>query len=121
MSILPDGVGIAFQEGAVHEGARVSFIGVADNILLITFGISAELPFLAGGETGAATSAQPGLLDLVDDLLRLKFQGFAETGITAAGDILIDTFGIDDAAVPEGDAHLRFEHGKFPEIRDTIH
>ena len=67
---LKDGVGVALEEGTVHECARVTFVGVADHIFLFAdTALGSDLPLQAGGETRTAAAAETGLLDLGDDLL----------------------------------------------------
>ena len=58
---LDDPEGVALQDGAVHEGARVALVGVADEVLLGGRGVQGDLPLLPGGEARAAPSAKPGL------------------------------------------------------------
>ena len=53
-----DAVRVAFEHGAVHEGAGVAFVGVADDVLLLLAGLGDGAPFQAGGIAGAAASAQ---------------------------------------------------------------
>ena len=107
-----DGVRVAFEHGAVHERARVAFVGVADDELF-AFGLGGrERPFLAGGEARAAASAEVGSGDHVDDVLGLHGgDDLREGGIAAFGDVLVDIFGIDAAGVAEDDARLEFAFG----------
>ena len=49
-------VGVALQNGAVHERAWVAFIGVTDNILLRGFLTGRGLPLDARGETAAPSA-----------------------------------------------------------------
>ncbi len=51
-----DTVGIGHQDAAVHKGARVSFVGVADDISRRVDLIPAELPFPSGRESPASPS-----------------------------------------------------------------
>ena len=60
-----DAVGVPLEEAPVHVGARVSFVGVYDNVLGVAGGIAAELPFSTRGEPSAAPAAQVGILDLL--------------------------------------------------------
>ncbi len=59
-------VRVAFQQGTVHKGPRVPFIGIADDILEISRGSGGKFPFGAGGKTGASASSQSGTFDLLD-------------------------------------------------------
>ena len=63
-------MGIAFQNGTVHERARVAFVRVAADILLIRLVGSRELPLQSCGESRAAASPQAAVRDELDNLLR---------------------------------------------------
>ena len=65
------GVGVAFEDGTVHERAGVALVRVAAHVLDGTGAVCRELPFETGGETAAASAPQPGRLDDVDDFLGL--------------------------------------------------
>ena len=102
-----DAVGVAFKDGTVHERAGVALIRVADHVLLIGFILRSEEPLLAGRETGAAAAAQTGIGDDLDDLFGGHFgEHLAQRLIAVHGDILVDAFGVDDAAVAQRDALL---------------
>ncbi|MPM34779.1 hypothetical protein SDC9_81366 [bioreactor metagenome] len=53
-------VGVPFHHTAVHKGAGVAFVPVADNVLDVIYLNAGELPLLAGGKTRAAAAAQAG-------------------------------------------------------------
>ena len=57
---LEDGVRIALDERAVHEGAGIALVGVADEVALVALRLPADGPFLPGREARAAASAQAG-------------------------------------------------------------
>ena len=100
-------MGVAFQNGTVHECAGVAFVGVAADVFLIGFIGCRKGPFPAGGEACATTAAETGSKHHVDDLLRGHFsEDFAQRLIAVHGDVLVDIFGVDDAAVPESDPVL---------------
>ncbi len=65
-----DGMRVAFQDGTVHERTGVSFVGIADNIFLISRRSRAETPFQPGGESAAAAAAQARLFHFIDHLGR---------------------------------------------------
>ena len=58
---------IAFHDHAVGEGAAVAFVGIADDVFPVGFGVRDGLPLDAGREAGAAASAQSRLGDLLDN------------------------------------------------------
>ena len=100
-------VRIAFQNRAVHECARVAFVGVAAYILDIGLGRLTECPFSSGGESGAAAAAEAGSQHHVDDLvLGHARQDLIECLIAVQRDVFLNIFRIDHAAVPQGDSHL---------------
>ncbi len=80
---------------------------VADDVL--GRGLDAgQLPLDRRGETGAAPTAQPGGLDLFDDLFGCEvLDAVAQGAVTAVSQIVVDAQRIDDAAVLEHDAGSR--------------
>src|SRR5690606_14325623 len=56
------------QDVTVFERTRFALVGITDEVLLPRKGTRHEAPLQTSGKTGAATSAQAGRLDLVDDL-----------------------------------------------------
>ncbi len=61
-------IGEGFEDHAIHEGAGVAFVAVADDIFEAAGGIAGQFPFLAGGETGAASAAEAGMFDEFDEV-----------------------------------------------------
>ncbi len=107
-----NGVRVGLQDAAVHEGARVAFVGVAQHVFDVARRGGGELPFHARRETGAAAAAQTRIEDLLDDLIRRHFgQGLGHAGITVPGDVLVDLLRIDEAAVSEDPQILEGEEG----------
>ena len=102
-----DGVGIAFQSGAVHVSAGVALVGITDHVLLALGLLLGELPLHAGGEARAAAAAETRLEHFFDDLLgRHLEENLLESLVAVAGDVILDLLGIDDAAVSQNDAVL---------------
>ena len=101
------GVRIAFQHGAVHVGAGLAFVGVADDVFHVGGGLPGEPPFLAGGKGRAAAAAQPRLDHRVDHRLGRHLRQRPEgPAIGAAGDRFVQRHRIDRAAVPQDDLLL---------------
>ena len=78
---------------AVFEGARLRFIGVANQInrfLLIRLD---EAPFDPARKAGSTAPAQAGGLDLVYDLLARHGDGLAQLFVTAVAQVTIDLSG----------------------------
>ena len=113
-----DGVGVALQNRAVHEGTGVPLVSIADDELLLRFLVGGELPFAAGGETAASAAAQPGCADEVDHLLRgHRGQRFCERPVATGGDVLFDLLGIEAPGVAQHDPRLEFTGSGLFELR----
>src|SRR5690242_6078024 len=65
-----DRVRIVLELVAIGERAGFALVGVAADVDRFFGILGDEAPFDAGGKSRAAASAQAGVLDLVDDLLR---------------------------------------------------
>ena len=98
---------IALKNTSVHECAGVAFVGVADNVFLVSLVCGGEAPFESGRESAAASSAQTGILDYLDNLLGCKLgKALCKSLIAVVCDIFIDILGIDYAAVAQRDSVL---------------
>ena len=107
-----NGMGVRLQDAAVHEGAGIAFVGVAQDVFDVARRGGGELPFHARRESGAAAAAQTRIEDLLDDLLRRHFgQGLGHAGIAVPGDVLLDLLRIDEAPVSEHPQILQGEEG----------
>ena len=114
-------VGIALENGTVHERAGVAFVGVAADILLICVVACGEFPFQTGGEARAAAASQTGVEHGLDDLLGGHLgEDLAQSGITVVSDIIVDLFGIDNAAVSQSDALLLLIESSLVEGLDGV-
>ena len=102
-----DRVGIAFEDRTVHECARIPFVGVADHVFAVGFRIARDLPLQAGGETASAAPPQAGVDDLLQHVVGLHAEHFGQGCVAVAGDVFADVLGVDEPAVPQGDAQLR--------------
>ena len=60
---------IALDLVAVHVGAGIALVGIADDVLGVGLGLGQEIPLVAGEEARAAAAAQPRGLDLLDHRL----------------------------------------------------
>jgi hypothetical protein len=98
---------VCFQDGAIHKGTGVAFIGIADYIFGRACGSTTGLPFLSGRKTGTTTPSKPGSLHLANDLLRCHFEeSLLQCPITSTSNIMLDFFGVDMPAVTQDDALL---------------
>jgi len=104
---LQDGVGIRLHDAAVHEGAGVSLVAVADDVLRERRILARFLPLGARGEPRAAPAAQARELHLADDLLgRHGRQGLVQGEVAVVGDVLLDRLGVDVPPVAQHDEPL---------------
>ena len=104
-----NGVGVCLQDRAVHEGAGISFVGVADDILLVARGVATELPLAAGRKAGATAPAEAGPLDLFNDLFGSHFQkSFLQGAVAVGGDVVVDLLGVNVSTVAQNDTLLLF-------------
>ncbi len=103
--------GIAFEHAAVHERARVAFVGVADHVLdAAAVRLGHRAPLQAGGVARPAAPAQAALDDLVDHLHRRHLgQRIQQGGVAVLRDVVLDPLRIDAAGVLEHDLLLANE------------
>src|SRR5208337_561443 len=107
-------VGITLDLVAVHIGAGIAFIGIANDVFSIGLGLGHELPLVAGQVARATASAQFGSLDLLDDGLRPAVDEHLVQGLVSADrDVFLNVIGIDEAAIPQNDLLLAFEERHF--------
>src|SRR5699024_7005680 len=93
---LQYGVGIALQDGTVHERPRVALVRVAADIFLVRLVGRRELPFQARGESGAAASPKAAVQQDLDHVLRrLLREHDAQRLIAAGSDVFLDIFRVD--------------------------
>ena len=93
-------MGVAFQNGTIHERSGVAFVSVAADVFLARRLRRRKAPFYPGGEAAAAPSAQAGVLDGLDHLVGGHFgQHFAQRHVAVHADVFVDVFRVNDAAV----------------------
>ncbi len=106
------GMGVGLKDRAVHKSARIAFVGIAQDIFHVAFGLAGKRPLHACGKTAAAAAAQARCGHFGNDLVGLHFkQGFGRTHIAVAGYVFIDFFSVDKPAVFKGYEHLLAEKG----------
>ena len=97
---------VALEDGAIHERAGVALVSVAGYILFAG-GAHGELPLKTGGESAAATAAQTGIKDGLNNVFTAHFgQDLCKGLVAVKSDVLIDVLGIDNAAVSKNYALL---------------
>src|ERR1019366_2289819 len=105
-------VGVALQNGAIHESAGVAFIGIADDVLLLFASLGHGAPLQAGGVPRAAAAAQSAALHLVDDFERRHLRNGGHQGdVAIVRNVVFDALGIDLAGVFQHDPLLTLEEG----------
>ena len=110
---------IVFHHRAVHVGARVALVAVGDDVLRLALSCGEEGPLGSGGIAGAATTAESGLADDLDDLFgRHASDDPLERLVAAVADVGLDAVRIDDPAVLEHDAFLAREE-RDPVVEDV--
>ena len=115
------GVRVAFEDGTVHESTGVAFVGVAANILLISLVACREFPLQAGREARTASAAETGIQNGLDDLLGGHFgQHLAQSGVAVTGNVVVDFFGVDNAAVAQRHALLLCIESGFVQRLDGV-
>ena len=101
--------GIALHDHTVGIGARIAFVGVADDVLPVGGCIGHGFPLDAGGEARAAATAQARLDHRLDGRRLTDAPRLFQTAAAAMGAIVRQRQGIDDTAAREGDAGLALE------------
>ncbi len=105
-------VRVSFKNAPVHECARIPFVGVAHNILLLICRLADDPPFQSRGIPRTSASAKTALPYLVDDFARSHLgHDLGERGVALRRDVFVDVLGVDAAAVLEDDLELRREKG----------
>ena len=105
-------MGIALNDGAVHERAGVALVRIADEILLVALRVARRVPLEPGGEARAAAPGKTRDLDLLDHLLRRHRRAFAlaknlgDRLVAVSRTVRVKGLGIDHPAMPERDARL---------------
>jgi len=104
---LDDAVGIAFHDAHVHEGARVSLVTIADDVLLCVCLAPGDIPLPSRGEAAASPSAQTRGEDELADVLGAHFEiGANGLPVSAGRDVFLYALGVDGAAVGKREAVL---------------
>ena len=87
---LDQGEGVALHQHAVGKGAAIAFIGVADNVFLVTLGVVNGFPFDARREAGTATTTQAGDANLFNGCGTANGNGFLKPFEAAMGPVGIE-------------------------------
>ena len=114
-------VGIAFKDRAIHKGAWVTLVGIAEHILGASCSCSAKLPLQARRKAGPAAASETGGLHLFNNLFRRHLEeGFGRAHITIPCDILVYVVRVDKTPVLEGNKDLATEKADLINARDCF-
>ncbi len=106
---LQQGMRITLDLVAIHVGAGIAFIRIADDEFLLGLCFRQELPLVAGEIAGAASSSQFCRLDLLDDCVGLSIdQSLIKRLIAPDRDVFLYVIRIDQAAITQHDLLLTF-------------
>ena len=108
--------GVAFHHHTVGKGGAIAFVGIADDIFLLTVGARDRLPFYACWKTCAATSAKSRCHDRIDCCLSAHFTGFGKAKPTFRCVIIVERKRTGFARARKGKAGLIGDKGM---VRDT--
>ena len=102
---------ITLQYAAIHECTRITFVRIADHVLVVlASGLLHRTPLQTRGIARSPTAAQSALLHLVDDFMRRhRGQRGYQRFVTAGSDVIFDTLRIDDPRVLQHDLLLSRE------------
>src|SRR5208337_4373418 len=97
-------------DAAIHEGAGVALVAVADHVLHVARGFGDRAPFEAGGIAAASAAPEAAFGDAVNDAVGGHFDQRREQRlVTVAGDVVVDLLRIDVAGVLKHHAYLSVE------------
>ena len=106
---------------AVLECSRLTFIGVAYKVALTWIVARHETPLEASRKTGAAAPAQPGGLDLVDNIFGRDFflENFAQRLVTPHAPIRFNRPWFFQANLGQANSNFLAHQFKFSSISST--
>ena len=108
---------IAFDQRAVHEGAGVALVGVADEVARAAAASRQTSHFTQVGKPAPPRPRRPASLTVSTTSRQGRPRQRLEGPVAAAGEVVVDLLGVDDAAVAQHDAHLVSEHGVVGKAR----
>jgi hypothetical protein len=115
-------VRVALEHAAVHEGAGVAFVGVADDEFPGALRLLHRAPLQPGGIAGPSASAQPALRDLPDHVRRAHVgDGLLQPFVRTARHTRLDALGVGLARVVEHDLDLLREEGLLALHAQRLH
>ncbi len=113
-------VGVAFQDGAIHVGPGIAFIGIADDDFCVGLDCGGHFPLGPGGKAGPAAPAEPGTFNRCDYLVGGQPESLDQGRVPARGDILVDALRVDLAALFHDNPFFLVETGKLHHGRNHL-
>ncbi len=107
---LQQPVGIAFQHGPVHEGARVTLIGITNHRLAGAALGRHQLPLAAGGVAGAAAAPQATARHLPNHRCPRQQPATLQRGVGAMGQGIVQAAGVHQSTLLQH--HRSLQHKK---------
>ncbi len=98
-------VGVPLQDTSVHKGPGISFITVAEHILLLSIRPGGKVPLHPCGKAGSSPAPETGLFQFADNGLRVPafFQYSCQCSVAALPDGIFNIKGVYAAAVSKND------------------
>ena len=103
-----DTVRVTLENQAVLERARLTFVSVAHDVLLVALLFGDHSPLQPSREPCASASLELAVGQDLDDLFRLHRQSLGQSSVAVTRNVLVDTLWIDESCVPQDDLLLAF-------------
>ena len=117
---LDDRGGIALEDAAIIEGAGVSLLAVAKDVLVGIRITGQEPPLDAGRERRTTSTTEAGCSNLAESVFgRHLGEGFVQGRVPTVGDVLVEIGRIYVAGVAQGDTLLQSHHRVVCKVRDA--
>jgi hypothetical protein len=87
---LDELVRIVVKDVPILESTWFGLVSIAGDVVRLTVVMTDETPLHSAGETGTATTAKIGLLNLLDNLSRLHSEDHLELGVATVLHITVD-------------------------------
>ena len=113
---------IALEHTAIHEGAGIAFVRIADYVFVLSGSFGDRTPLEPRGITRAATPSQTALDHLLHDFGRSHLGQNTHQGTVSGGaDVFLDAFGVDQARIFKNDFLLPLEEWHICTANQATH